>query len=150
MTVSVQIKTLPHYEGLPLPVYGTEHAAGVDLHAAIDSPITLQPLQREAIPTGIAMAIPEGYEFQIRGRSGLAKKNGIGIVNGIGTIDADYRGEIAAIIINLSNEPFTIERGMRIAQGVLNKYEKISWQPVDELNETARGSGGFGSTGTKA
>ncbi|MDB5478657.1 MAG: Deoxyuridine 5-triphosphate nucleotidohydrolase [Alphaproteobacteria bacterium] len=147
--IKVQIKTLPHYEGLPLPVYGTEQSAGMDLHAAIDAPISLQPLQREAIPTGLAMAIPDGYELQIRGRSGLAKKNGIGMVNGIGTIDADYRGEISAIIINLSNETFIVERGMRIAQCVLNKFEKIEWDAVTELDETARGAGGFGSTGTK-
>ena len=150
MTImKVKVKTLPHYEGLPLPEYGTEHAAGMDLHAAINDPITLQPLQRELIPVGLAMEIPEGYELQIRGRSGLARKNGIGLVNGIGTIDADYRGEIGALIINLSNEPFTVERGMRIAQGIFNKFEKIQWEPVAELNETARGAGGFGSTGTK-
>lgn len=149
MTSKVQIKTLPNYEGLPLPTYGTEHAAGMDLYAAIDKPITLQPLQRETIPTGLAMAIPEGYELQIRGRSGMAKKHGIGLVNGIGTIDADYRGEIGMIIVNFSNEPFTVEPGMRIAQCVLNKFEKIQWEQVDSLDETARGTGGFGSTGTK-
>jgi dUTP pyrophosphatase len=147
--IKVQIKTLPNYEGLPLPEYGTEHAAGMDLHAAIYEPITLQPLQRELIPAGISIAIPEGYELQIRGRSGMAKKHGIGLANGVGTIDADYRGEIGALIINLSNEAFTVERGMRIAQCVLNKFEKIQWEAVPELNETARGAGGFGSTGIK-
>lgn len=147
--MKVKVKTLPHYDGLPLPEYGTAHAAGMDLHAAINDPITLQPLQRELIPVGLAMEIPEGYELQIRGRSGLARKNGIGLVNGIGTIDADYRGEIGVILINLSNEPFTIERGTRIAQGVFNKFEQIQWEPVAELSETARGAGGFGSTGTK-
>jgi dUTP pyrophosphatase len=149
-TTKVQIKTMPHYEGLPLPEYATLHSAGMDLYAAIDENITLQPGERIAVPVGICLAIPEGYELQIRGRSGLAKKNGISMANGVGTIDADYRGEIHAIVINHGQEAFLIERGTRVAQCVLNKYEKIEWETVSELDETARGTGGFGSTGTKA
>lgn len=144
---TVRIKTLPHYDGLELPSYGTIHSAGLDLLAAIDTAVTLKPLERTLIPTGIAVALPDGFELQIRARSGLARKNGIGLVNGIGTIDADYRGEIGVLIINYSNEDFVIERGMRIAQAVLARYERIVWEPVSELEETARGVGGFGSTG---
>ncbi|HEY1097220.1 MAG TPA: dUTP diphosphatase [Alphaproteobacteria bacterium] len=149
MFTSVRIKTLPHYEGLELPSYGTAHAACLDLLAAIEAPITLKPGQRDAIPTGIAIALPDGYEFQIRGRSGLAKKNGIGLVNGIGTIDADYRGEMSVILINHGQEDFVIERGMRIAQATIAKCERILWEPVTELESTERGEGGFGSTGLK-
>lgn len=149
MFTSVRIKTLPHYEGLELPSYGTAQAACLDLMAAIDETITLKPRERYAVPTGLALALPEGYEFQIRGRSGLAKKNGIGLVNGIGTIDADYRGEISVILINHGQDDFVIERGMRIAQATIAKCERILWEPVSELEETERGSGGFGSTGLK-
>ena len=131
-----------------LPEYQTVGAAGADLHACIDEPIVLQPLERRAIPTGLAMAIPEGYEVQIRARSGMSSKHGITMVNGIGTIDADYRGEVAALVINLSNEAFTIEPGMRIAQMVVAKYERAQWNEKTELDETARGSGGFGSSGS--
>ena len=130
-----------------LPEYQTAGAAGADLHACIDEPITLQPLERRAIPTGLAMAIPEGYEVQVRARSGMSIKHGITMVNGIGTIDADYRGEVAALVINLGNEAFTIEPGMRIAQMVVAKYEVADWHETDSLNDTLRGAGGFGSSG---
>jgi dUTP pyrophosphatase len=133
--------------GAILPQYQTEHSAGMDLHACIEEPITLKPSERFAVPTGIAVSIPAGYEMQIRGRSGLAFKYGIGLVNGVGTIDADYRGEIHAILINKGQDDFVINPGDRIAQAVIAKYEKIGWQEVNELGETARGSGGFGSTG---
>lgn len=135
--------------GLPLPAYQTEHSAAMDLLAAIDEPVTLQPMQRQIIPTGICIALPEGYEAQVRARSGLAIKHGIALANGVGTIDADYRGEIGVILINLGQEDVTINSGDRIAQLVVAKYERVQWQLVDELDETARGSGGFGSTGHK-
>lgn len=129
-----------------LPAYQTLGAAGADIHACLDAPVTLQPMERQRIPTGIAMAIPEGYELQIRARSGMGLKYGVTMVNGVGTVDSDYRGEIGVLLINLSVEPFTVEPGMRIAQMVLAKYERISWQETDELDETVRGGGGFGST----
>lgn len=132
---------------IDLPKYQTKHSAGVDLQAAIDKPITLKPLQRHLIPCGFAIALPDGYEAQIRARSGLALKHGIAMTNGIGTIDADYRGEIGAIIINLGNEEFTIKPGDRIAQMVIAKYQKASFKEVISLEETDRGTGGFGSTG---
>ena len=132
-----------------LPEYQTSGAAAADVHACLDEPVTLQPMERRMIPTGLAIAIPEGYEVQIRARSGLSIKHGIAMVNGVGTIDSDYRGEVGVLVINLGQEPFVIEPGMRIAQMVLSKYERISWQQVDTLNETARGVGGFGSTGIK-
>lgn len=130
-----------------LPNYKTEGSAGIDLQACISEPVTLKPLERALIPTGLFMAIPEGYEGQIRGRSGLALKHGITLANGIGTIDSDYRGEIKVILINLSNEDFTINNGDRIAQFVLSKYEKIEFKEVDSLDDTSRGEGGFGHTG---
>lgn len=130
-----------------LPEYQTSGAAGADIHACIDEPITLQPLERRMIPTGLAMAIPEGFEVQIRARSGMSIKHGITMVNGIGTIDADYRGEVGVLAINLSQEAFTIEPGMRIAQMVVARYETAGWNVVDTLDETARGSGGYGSSG---
>lgn len=131
-----------------LPVYQTVGAAGADLHACIDEPITLQPFERRMIPTGLAMAIPEGYEVQIRARSGMSIKYGITMVNGIGTIDADYRGEVGVLVINLSQEAFTIEPGMRIAQMVVAKYDVAEWSVVEALPETERGAGGYGSSGT--
>jgi dUTP pyrophosphatase len=134
---------------LPLPSYGTEHSACVDLYAAIDTPITLKPQEFYSIPTGICTALPHGHVFLITGRSGLSRKNGLSLVHGTGTIDADYRGEIGVPLINHGTEDFTIERGMRIAQGMLTKYERILWEPVTELEETERGAGGFGSTGLK-
>lgn len=130
-----------------LPEYQTEHAAAMDIQACIDEPMVVQPLQRFMVPTGLAFEIPAGYEMQIRARSGLSIKHGITMVNGIGTIDADYRGELNVLMINLGQEAFTIEPGMRVAQMLVKKYEKISWQLTDELSETDRGSGGFGSTG---
>lgn len=139
-------------EGAILPEYQTKGAAGADLHACIDEPMVLQPLERAMVPTGLAMSIPEGYEVQIRARSGMSIKHGITMVNGIGTIDADYRGEVAALVINLGNEPFTIEPNMRVAQMVVAKYEVMGWNVVETLDETDRGEGGFGSSGgmTKA
>lgn len=148
-TLTVPLVRLPHGADLPLPAYATEHAAAVDLLAAIDAPLTLGPLERRLVPTGISIALPPGYEGQVRARSGLAYKNGIGLVNGVGTIDADYRGEIGVLLVNLSNQPFTLERGMRIAQFVIARHEVVSWQEVSGLDESARGSGGFGSTGTQ-
>lgn len=149
-TTEIQIKKLPNLGELTLPFYATSASAGMDLVAAISEDIILKPMQRIAVPTGIAIALPEGFEAQIRPRSGLALKNGISIPNAPGTIDADYRGEICAIIINLSTEDFTITRGMRIAQMVIAKYTQASWMEVTELNTTQRGTGGFGSTGTAA
>lgn len=148
--VAIQIKTLPHYEGLPLPTYATEQAACMDVYAAIAEPITLQPLERKIIPAGFSIAIPEGYEVQVRSRSGNAIKSGLMIANGIGTIDSDYRGEMGVIIINANKEPVTIERGFKIAQISVQPVYQIQWEKVNELNDTARGAGGFGSTGTKA
>ena len=132
-----------------LPAYATISSAGVDLKAFLDHPIDLNPLERKIIPTGIKLALREGYEAQIRPRSGLAAKHGISILNSPGTIDSDYRGEIGVILVNLSNQVFTINRGDRIAQLVLTKYEKINWKIIKELPETNRGIGGFGSTGEK-
>ena len=133
----------------PLPEYGTPQSAGIDLRANLDEPVILDPFQRAIVPTGIYMALPEGYEAQIRPRSGLAAKHGITVLNSPGTIDSDYRGEIKAILVNLSNEAFTIEDGERICQMVIAKHEQLSWTPVDCLDETQRGEGGFGHTGTK-
>jgi len=132
----------------PLPSYQTSQSAGMDLRANNPEPIVLKPLMRAIVPTGLFIELPEGYEAQIRPRSGLAVKKGIGLVNSPGTIDADYRGEIGVIVVNLSNEDFTIENGERIAQMVIAKHEVASWQEVESLNESDRGSGGFGSTGT--
>ena len=132
----------------PLPSYQTSQSAGMDLRANNPEPIVLKPLMRAIVPTGLFLELPKGYEAQIRPRSGLAAKKGIGLVNSPGTIDADYRGEIGVIIVNLSNEDFTIENGERIAQMVIAKHEVASWQEVESLNESDRGSGGFGSTGT--
>lgn len=131
-----------------LPEYQTKGAAGADLHACIDEPIVLQPLERRMIPTGLSMAIPEGLEVQIRARSGMSIKHGITMVNGIGTIDADYRGELGVLVINLSQDAFTIEPGMRIAQMVVARYDVADWNVVTELDETDRGSGGYGSSGS--
>lgn len=130
-----------------LPEYATEQSAGMDLRANIDAPVTLEPLQRALIPTGLFMALPKGYEAQVRPRSGLAIKHGIGVLNAPGTIDADYRGEIKIILVNLSSEPFTINDGDRIAQMVIARHETIAWQTATELSETERGAGGFGHSG---
>jgi len=132
---------------LSLPEYKTAGASGVDLMANLESTVVLKPMERFMVPTGLFVEIPEGYEAQIRGRSGLAAKNGISLANGVGTIDSDYRGEIKVILINLGNEPFEIKHGDRVAQMILAKYEKIEFTLVDSLEETDRGSGGFGHTG---
>ncbi|MEK6508140.1 dUTP diphosphatase [Myroides sp. C4067] len=132
-----------------LPNYETNQSAGMDLRANLEKPITLNSLERAIVPTGLFIELPEGYEAQIRPRSGLAAKRGITLLNSPGTIDADYRGEIGIILVNLSKEPFVIENGERIAQMVIAKYEQIQWQPVEVLTDTDRGAGGFGSTGVK-
>tara|TARA_Y200000002_G_C22166472_1_gene449284 strand:+ start:108 stop:545 length:438 start_codon:yes stop_codon:yes gene_type:complete len=132
-----------------LPSYATKASSGVDLKAVVDTPVTLEPLERRIIHTGLKIALPEGYEAQIRPRSGLAARYGITVLNSPGTIDADYRGEIGVILINLSNTSFTIQPGDRIAQLVVAKFEQIDWLPMDELSDTKRGEGGFGSTGKK-
>lgn len=131
----------------PTPSYETKQSAGMDLRANLDEPIVLKPLQRAIIKTGLFMALPAGYEAQVRPRSGLAAKRGITVLNAPGTIDADYRGEIGVILVNLSNEDFEVKDGERIAQLVIAKHEQIEWVRVSELNETDRGTGGFGSTG---
>jgi len=146
--VEIQVKILEHGSKEWVPVYATEHAAGVDLCAAVAEDIVLKPMQRKLIPTGFAMAIPVGYEAQVRPRSGLAIKHGITVLNSPGTIDSDYRGEVQVILANLGEEDFTVTKGMRIAQMVIAKYEKAAFDVVDELSETARGTGGFGSTGS--
>lgn len=132
-----------------LPAYETKASAGMDLRANIDAPVVLEPLGRALIPTGLFIALPEGYEAQIRPRSGLAAKHGISVLNSPGTIDADYRGEIKVILVNLSNEPFTIEDGERVCQMVVAKHEHVTWESVEVLDETERGEGGFGHTGKK-
>ncbi|MGZ3765387.1 MAG: dUTP diphosphatase [Mucilaginibacter sp.] len=130
-----------------LPAYETAHAAGMDLRADLESPVRLNPMERKLIPTGLYIELPEGFEAQIRPRSGLAFKHGISIVNSPGTIDADYRGEIKVLLINLSTEHFEINTGDRIAQMIVSKHETVSWQQVEVLNETSRGAGGYGHTG---
>jgi dUTP pyrophosphatase len=148
--IQVKITKLAHGADLPLPAYASEQAAGVDLIAAMEGEVTLEPLSRKLIPTGFAVALPEGFEAQIRPRSGLALKNGVTILNSPGTIDADYRGEIKVLMINLGKEDFTILRGMRIAQLVIAPVAKAQWQEVETLDDTVRSSNGFGSTGMKA
>ena len=133
----------------PLPAYATEQSAGMDLRANIDEPVVLHPLERRLIPTGIHIALPEGYEAQVRPRSGLALKRGITVLNAPGTIDADYRGEVGVVLINLSQEDFTINDGERIAQMVISRYEKADFIEVETLDETERGAGGYGHTGVK-
>jgi dUTP pyrophosphatase len=145
--IEVQVKTLPHFEGLPLPQYQTEGASGIDLLAACRESVTLQPGERVLVPTGIIIALPKHLEAQIRPRSGLAIKHGITLLNTPGTIDSDYRGEIQVILINHAKETFTVSRGMRIAQMVLAEVVKAKLEVVDNLDETRRGAGGFGHTG---
>jgi dUTP pyrophosphatase len=142
----MDIKIVNHSKH-PLPALGTTHSAGMDLRANLDAPVVLKPLERSLIPTGLYIELPEGYEAQIRPRSGLALKSGISMVNTPGTIDADYRGEIGIILINLSNEDFVIHDGERICQMVISKVETANWIEVDSLQESVRGSGGFGHTG---
>ena len=146
--VGVQVKRLPHGEGLPLPAYATAGAAGMDVVSAED--VTLAPGARHAVATGLSMAIPHGYEIQVRPRSGLALKHGISVPNTPGTIDSDYRGELKVILINLGAEPFVIARGDRVAQLVLAPVVQAAWEEVAELDATTRGEGGFGSTGGHA
>lgn len=145
--IKVEVVRLPHAEGLALPFYATSGAAGVDFVAAIETPIILQPGERRLVPTGLKIAIPAGYEMQMRPRSGLALKYGITMPNAPGTIDEDYRGEVCVILLNAGREAFTIERAMRIAQGILAPVTRLVWQECDSLDETQRGSKGFGSTG---
>lgn len=143
----ISIKKLENLRQLPLPSYSTEQSAGMDLYAAVDAPISIKPMERVVVPNGIAIALKSGFEAQVRPRSGLAAKHGITVLNAPGTIDADYRGEICSILINLSDKDFTIEPGMRIAQMVVATYSSVSWNIVEELDETKRGELGFGSTG---
>ncbi|MBR3442735.1 MAG: dUTP diphosphatase [Bacteroidaceae bacterium] len=131
----------------PLPQYETTQSAGMDLRANLDAPVTLQPLERRLVPTGLFIALPQGYEAQVRPRSGLALKRGITVLNTPGTIDADYRGEVGVILVNLSHEPFVVNDGERIAQMVVARHEQAQWLPVEVLDETERGAGGFGHTG---
>ncbi len=149
MPVAVNILRLPHAEGLNLPAYATAQSAGVDLEAAVEQDVVLKPGARQLIPTGLAIALPAGYEAQIRPRSGLAFKNGVTVLNAPGTIDADYRGELKVLLMNAGQEEFVITRGMRIAQMVVAPYTQVGWNAVDDLDETGRGAGGFGSTGTR-
>jgi len=145
--VEVEIVRLAHGRDLQLPDYATAAAAGADLLAAIDQDVELGPLERKIIPTGISMALPAGFEAQVRPRSGLAARHGITVANAPGTIDADYRGEVGVILVNLGREPFRITRGMRIAQLVVARHARAVWREVPALDQTARGAGGFGSTG---
>jgi dUTP pyrophosphatase len=149
MTVTIRVVPLPHFEGLSLPAYETADAAGMDLRAAVadEAPATLQPGERAMIPTGLTIALPAGHEAQVRPRSGLAAKHGVTCLNTPGTIDADYRGEVKVILINLGQEPFVIKRGERIAQMVIAPVTRAELSVVTTLDETQRGSGGFGSTG---
>lgn len=146
MKINVKIVNRSKHE---LPAYGTEHAAGMDIRANLDEPVVLKPMQRVLIPTGLYIELPEGYEAQIRPRSGLALKKGIGVLNSPGTIDADYRGEIGIILINLSNEDFVINDGERICQMVVKEYCRVDWTEVQTLEDSERGAGGFGHTGVK-
>ncbi|MDD2876033.1 MAG: dUTP diphosphatase [Acidiphilium sp.] len=148
MNIAVAVKRLPHGANLPLPGYATAAAAGLDLLAANADPVVIAPLARALIPTGLAIALPNNFELQIRPRSGLALKHGIMIANSPGTIDADYRGEIQVIILNAGSADFTVTRGMRIAQAVLAPVSRLVWQETTELDHTTRNAGGFGSTGT--
>jgi dUTP pyrophosphatase len=132
-----------------LPQYETKGSAGMDLRANLEASITIKPLERAMVATGLSIALPDGYEAQVRPRSGLAAKKGVTVINTPGTIDADYRGEIKVILVNLSNEDFIIKDGERVAQMVIARFDQISWEPTDSLEETERGTGGFGSTGTK-
>jgi len=148
--VKLPVQRLSHARDLPLPAYATAGSAGLDLLAAVDAPVTLQPGARALVPTGIAVALPAGYEAQVRPRSGLAARHGVTLVNSPGTIDSDYRGEIGAILVNLGSEAFTIERGSRIAQLVVAPVSQAVLEEVAELPASVRGAGGFGSTGLGA
>lgn len=148
MSIPIQVLRLAHAEGLPLPSYATEGAAGMDLLAAVTEPLTIPPGARVLVPIGLCIALPHGYELQVRPRSGLALKHGIVLPNSPGTVDEDYRGELQVIVLNAGSAPFTVERGMRIAQAIVAPVVHAFWRETDALPESARGSGGFGSTGT--
>lgn len=148
-TVTVEISVLPEGQGLPLPTYMTPGSAGCDLRAAINEPVTLNPGERALIPAGFCMALPAGYEAQVRPRSGLAVKHGVTCLNTPGTIDADYRGPVCVLLINLGHEPFVVSRGDRIAQMIIGTVERAEFNRADELSVTVRAAGGFGSTGTR-
>jgi dUTP pyrophosphatase len=145
--VAIGLVRLRHAAGLDLPAYASPGAAGMDVVAAVEKPLMLNPGKRAAVPTGLCIAIPEGYEVQVRPRSGLALKQGLTVLNAPGTIDSDYRGEVKVLLVNFGNEPVEIQRGMRIAQLVVAPVTRAHWDEVDSLDDTARGSGGFGSTG---
>ncbi len=145
--IPVAVRRLPHGADLKLPAYESAHAAGVDLLAAVEADLVLAPGGRAMVPTGLAIALPEGFEAQVRPRSGLAARAGVTVLNAPGTIDADYRGEVKVILANLGAEPFVVTRGMRIAQMVVAPVARLAWRETDALDETARGAGGFGSTG---
>jgi len=147
--VFIPIKRLPGNDDLPLPKYATIQSAGMDLCAAVSADVVLAPGARAIIPTGFSIALPPGFEAQVRPRSGLAAKNGVTVLNAPGTIDADYRGEVGVILINHSTEPFTVSRGLRIAQMIVASYATVAWQESENLSNTVRGAGGFGSTGEK-
>ena len=144
----IEVARLPHAHGLPLPSYATAGAAGMDLLAAVSEPLVVAPGTRALVPTGLRVALPPGHELQVRPRSGLALKHGIVLPNSPGTIDEDFRGELQVIVLNAGSEPFTVERGMRIAQAVLAPVTRAAWREVDALPDSTRGTGGFGSTGT--
>ena len=147
--MKVAIQRLAHAQDLPLPAYATAGAAGLDLFAALDKELILAPGRHAAIPTGIAIALPEGFEAQVRPRSGLALRHGVTVLNAPGTVDSDYRGEVTAILINLGSEPFAIARGMKIAQLIVASHARVEWTETASLDSTLRGTGGFGSTGLK-
>jgi len=145
--LKAQVKRLPHGMDLPLPKYMSEHAAGMDLYAAVNEDVIIEPSGWKLVPTGLAMALPEGYEAQVRPRSGLALKQGVSVLNTPGTVDADYRGEVGVILMNHSKQNLVVKRGDRIAQMIINKVERIQFEEVSELTDTKRGAGGFGHTG---
>ena len=149
--IDVAVTRLPHAEGIDLPAYETSASAGMDLRAAVpvDAPVTLDPGNRALVDTGLKIALPEGYEGQVRPRSGLAHRHGVTVLNSPGTIDADYRGEVKVLLVNHGREPFAVERGMRIAQLVVAQHARVEWVRREALDETIRGPGGFGSTGTE-
>lgn len=148
--LQVAVTRLPHAEGLALPAYATPDSAGLDLQAAIAEPVTLAPGERRLVPTGLSIAVPSGYEAQVRPRSGLALKHGVTVLNAPGTVDADYRGEVGVVLINHGDRPFVINRGERIAQMIVAAYSRVAWAEMAELPQTQRGAGGFGSTGVEA
>ncbi|MBD3368176.1 MAG: dUTP diphosphatase [Candidatus Eisenbacteria bacterium] len=145
--ITIEVKRQPHADGLPLPSYMTSSASGMDVRAAVDEPVTIEPGRVTLVPTGLAVAVPDGFEIQVRPRSGLALRRGVTVLNAPGTVDADYRGEVGVILANLGDEPFRVERGDRIAQLVVGRVHRAHWNEVAELPQTDRGDGGFGHTG---